>query len=489
MNYLTIRKRFLVFVLFLGIFLTLLSGCRMLGPKSISDPSEGNIISLWVVTELTNEYGMNSQVKTAIEEFENAQGNVDIRLDILPTDDEERAIKLEQLRTEIMAGGGPDAYLLPSDSGINEPLFRDVMQSMHNGLFYDISEYYDADEALGKDAFVEAVMDAGVVDESRYILPLRYNLPAYYIDTEALAVSDLNNGIFESGILNVLDTVLEMGDKEWACGAEVYIERFGFNIYPNLINYESGEVSLNAYEVAEFLEKYQAVRALIGDTYDHRKIFDVIAYIHDNYYWGNSGFPMHNAVIQLDYAMDLAATAKAEGKMLSMIPMRATDGSLIADVYYWCAVGSGSKNTELAYDFIRMFLLEDYQWEQNRENLDVPSPSLISKGWPVRVVGSVEPIWKIYREQISNWTSTTAQKNWKTRKSTIMQVELTNSDIPLLQEEIDSARFSIHTERTLYASLVYELNDSANGYVPTEVEINALAEDLIQELEWHVAEG
>ena len=48
---------------------------------------------------------------------------------------------------------------------------------MATGLFADLTTLYNQDETLQKDVLLEKVMDAGVMDDKRYILPLRYQYP------------------------------------------------------------------------------------------------------------------------------------------------------------------------------------------------------------------------------------------------------------------------------------------------------------------------
>ena len=79
-----------------------------------------------------------------------------------------------------MAGQGPDIFILPCDDGFtyNETqLIENVEKGMATGLFADLTTQYDQDETLEKDVLLEKVMDAGVMDGKRYILPLRYTYP------------------------------------------------------------------------------------------------------------------------------------------------------------------------------------------------------------------------------------------------------------------------------------------------------------------------
>ena len=145
--------------------------------------------ALWVVTEETTWDRMNGQAWVLQAAFEESHPKVKLNIDILPTEEQERSAYLQKLRTQIMQGKGPDLYLLPTDTMLTigdagvvtrvyiEPLFQDVALAMKNGLFMDISAQYDADEALGKESLNTAVMDGGVVEGKRYVLPLRYDIP------------------------------------------------------------------------------------------------------------------------------------------------------------------------------------------------------------------------------------------------------------------------------------------------------------------------
>lgn len=183
-------------MLFLAaIIAVLLSGCS-------SDVSASRNASLWVITEQSTSDGMNLQAEIIAERMEAAYPGLTVQLDILPTEEGTREIYLKQLRTQIMSGNGPDVYLLPTGNVLTtdysrykvrtvvttvvEPLFYDVTQAMYSGVFLDISRYYDADGQLGKDALKTEVMDAGVLGDSRYVIPLRFDMPVLLTGTMEL---------------------------------------------------------------------------------------------------------------------------------------------------------------------------------------------------------------------------------------------------------------------------------------------------------------
>ena len=62
--------------------------------------------------------------------------------------------------------------------------------------------------------------------------------------------------------------------------------------------------------------------------------------------------------------------------------------------------------------------------------------------------------------------------------------ELTDADVPLLQRAVDGARFPIGLEEDFSQMLLYQINPST-----TREEMEALAEEFIRKLEWHLGEG
>lgn len=443
---------------------------------------------------LTEDYGdklspLNFQLKYLIRQFEDAHPGVSVEVEYLPDDIEMREIAVERWRTKILAGKGPDIYLLSTVCRLNkEPLFPDVNQSMRNGLFADISECYDADTALGKDGLLTTVMDAGIVGNMRYVLPLRYNIPVAYVNMDQFSAAGLSTVIFSSGIVSVLDQTVATGNPMVAASAELFstISKSLMNFFPGIIDYDNEEILLTKEEMVDFLDSYQAARALQGENWGTLRNYPLFlnTYIDQSMpFWANEGYCM--ALDDLDTALAHAAVAKAEGIELEMFPITTSDGSLIADVAYYGAVGNSCENVELAYAFLREFLSEDSQWENNVYGGDsAVFVKLIAYGWPVRTKGSVSVLYENLYNRISVdsfFVEATAAKEK-------MNQELTDEDIPVLQAEIDQVRFSLSCECTWSNYINSELCDAITGK-PKDTNIEALAEEWVDELYWHLYEG
>lgn len=131
------------------------------------------------------QYGASLRALLA-EEFP----QVEAQYELLPEDPgyyprqdgtDETAAKAMQLRTEIMAGQGPDLFLLCAD---NRLLFPDPDKQMRAGVFLDLGPYMDT-IAAGH-SLNETVLAAGQADGAQYLLPLTYSVPAVAGDGGAL---------------------------------------------------------------------------------------------------------------------------------------------------------------------------------------------------------------------------------------------------------------------------------------------------------------
>lgn len=515
----------------LAVLAVMLLVCGCSGQRE--NPEEGEGETLWVVTERSNSDGMNYQAEMIAQRMEEKYEDLTIELEILPTG-EERENRLKQLHTQIMAGGGPDVYLLPTGSVLTvdlpakntkikvDPLFPDVQQTMHTGLFQDIASYYDADEDLGTGALKTEIMDAGCIGEQRYVLPMRYDMDLLMTDAENWTASGLDPALTGAGIDVLTEAVLTQD----ATGLGAYALQLpdDLGILPETFDYEKGELLLTAQEIADYMRLYQRWNAVhtplvqsINET-EAEKIIQanpdmvgtyefygyptvsissfnsVTSYISDKFHWGLYGFPLYTET--MENLLDSALMGKRLGRDMRVYPLRSTDGQASATVTYYGAVGGGCAVPELAYEFLRQFLTEEFQWDIYRPRVkktneifdhEPPEPQryiLVESSWPVRFDGSVEPLWDNRAYQLFHYGY-----SFNARILGIQTpAPLVEGDITVLDVPIDKVHFPIaqEAEETL-AYALFLLNDE-NG-APTDADIDALAEEVWQNLWWHLAEG
>lgn len=528
-------RALLSFLLCICLIVPLLTGC-----SSTKDAT------LWVVTEQTTSDSFNYQIEIAAEAFEAEHTGMTVQIDILPTDEEEREIYLKQLRAQIMAGKGPDIYILPTSNIITidapaqfsqrhfvthvevNPLFQDIEQAMHNGIFADIGRYYDADKDLDTEGLVEDVMSAGVIAGHRYVLPLRYTMPIILSDPSNYAKTGINQDFLNKGIRDLTQHAISTRDTMMAIGLRLPDDT---TLLSKLYDYGKGEVLISKQEIADYMHLYQQWYAMseipqsqliaehlevLGidpdEVHDDIILEDALAglmtslsldnfnnvqaYGRHAYHWTTSGFPLYTDT--LTGALHQAGLNKILEKELDVHPLKTYDGKTIAEVTYYGAVGASCEYPELAYNYLRKFLTTDYQWDlvrprAPRENIDrwnLPrEPQIdgfIENSWPVRATGSAAYLWDTLDYQLFYDQSGLpfSQKLMKQLKS----LEIRDEDIPILNISFDEVRFPLcqpYEESLSYALSLLNNEDRT----PTDVDIDELAEQVYQYLWWHLAEG
>lgn len=429
-------------------------------------------MELWVVT-------INSGTKRVIEKiaarFEQEHSNVTIRIDVGPENGEEIDAWLEQLRTQIMAGDGPDLFLLPAENISSDSVIQDVNQFMRAGLCLDITDYYNNDQELPKAGFSDAVMDAGVVDGTRYVLPLRFNFPVIYADVQQLdahnlTVEDLENGI--SGLADLCQT-LEPGAIGSAYG-DWFFNLYWMNGISQLIDYDAQEVVLEKSDLVEYLESYRTLVAY-GLSISSG-IPDLSSYVSNDSFWTKDGQFIFLGT--LDNLIQNSRIAKAEGIELVAIPMTASDGSLIANISYYGAIGSNAQHPDVAYEFLRQLLLEETQWKDNLEGL-------LEFGWPVLLKGSGLALDEAILEANKGSDVSGDAKN---RNMAIFGAKMIEEDFAILNVQPTAVRFLPATQFDYMVETGRKLNLISNPDA-MNVNLEELADEILQKLTLEVAEG
>lgn len=529
-------RKILAFALTFLMVLSVLAGCSWM--HSDQDSS----ITLWVITEQSCSDGMNLQAQMIAERMEESYENLTIQLDILPTDAQEREILLKQLRAQIMAGKGPDVYLLPTGSQLKSdygystllrksryiqitPLFSDVAQAMRNGIFADIQALYDDDSELGTESLKTEIVNAGTLDGARYVLPLRFTIPVLVAASEDLPEFGLAPELLNSSITTLVDEALAWETPAMAVGLRLPND---LSLLPRLYDYENSKMLLTAEEIADYLRQYQAWAAvsteatqtllqewenqslardltiLPGMTPEEaisilgRRDFEIEGfstltyYLCDDLYWRNAGLPLFTSCLSV--ALETAVIAKNAKFDAVISPLRTTDGSVTASITYFGAVGSSCKRPELAYEFLRQFLMEEFQWDLYRPRVskaarlsEVQSPGMIEDSWSVRTAGSVPYLWSSLKYQhIGVYSSSLIGSDEISTR--VQHIDMTDDDFPALTWEIDEVRFPVilaEEESIEYA--LSQLNEEDG--TPTDVDIDKLAQQVYQNLWYHLYEG
>ena len=502
---------------------------------------------IWVVTEVSCSDGMNYQAEMIAKRVEHENPGLTVELDILPTDPQEREVRLTQLRTKIMSGAGPDVFLLPTGNTLTtdyvneyhhrvtqttqvEPLFLDVVQAMRSGQFLDISGYYESDDALNTTALKLEIMDAGIVNSRRYVLPLRFNIPVMFTDQDLWSSFGLSEALLESDGLTLAGALMDSaGERSIVTGLRLPAD---LSMLSQPFDYDKEALEITQQSIADYMRLYQRWRAaavpgeqalldaaieenlsgldevllwvlegVIRDEYQSIGVYNQLTqYICTDIHWSTRGFPLFSCTMA--EALETLAAEKThlsiygEKRNLACYPLRDSAGRTAASVTYWGAIGSGTEVPELGYAFLRQFLEEEFQWDQYRPREDTQKKQEIAEiqchgqvenSWPVRTVGSAAALWETLRYQNRDMVYS-ERKESNQVGAAARALQFWDEEIPALSWDIDEVRFPITITGTDSMESALSRLNMEDG-TPTDADIDDLARQVYQGLWWHLAEG
>ena len=164
-------KRALAVVLMLAMVLVFgLSGCGKKGAGALR-----------ILLDVDGEtrYSRTAQAfEELLKEIEAQGGPAGVEVEYLPQSGVERKNAVTHLRAEIMAGAGPDLFMISSTEGRDgEFLFPFPEKSAINGLFMLLDRYIESAKFAMWDSFNETVMAVGRTERGRMLAPLSYTFP------------------------------------------------------------------------------------------------------------------------------------------------------------------------------------------------------------------------------------------------------------------------------------------------------------------------
>ena len=111
----------------------------------------------------------------------------------LPRTGAERESQLTSIRTEILAGKGPDIFICccPNFNYDNsKPLFLFPNQVMERRAFLPLDSYLENAEYMEWDKLFQPVMEAGKNEEGQQLLPMSYQITAMLFDSELYSCTE-----------------------------------------------------------------------------------------------------------------------------------------------------------------------------------------------------------------------------------------------------------------------------------------------------------
>lgn len=336
------------------------------------------------LTVLT-EQAFESTVQMRASAMEDENENLDIQVEVLPLDMTIRENEIQKLQIEIMAGKGPDLYVLtaPMEMSTVEPdLFDNPYQIIQSGAFAPLDSYMDEDSYWKEGSYKKEFLEVGKHGGKQYLLPLTCS---YYV---LAGIQDID--ILEGKSLGEWLEYAKLSENLplRQCIIEG-LSQFGGRWFQPAVDYETGQVRFDKEKWKQFGETYFVALKKFRqqEQYTEEPTYRIS---HMN-------------------EVDLSS----EETHFQVMPD--LDGRKMAAVSAYGAVGMSSNKKEIGYDFLMGFLYnktEDGKWteEAKLQGIPVQEDCLNFMRFPDE---QMEAVGKEFRELEGAYFITNVEKNMR----------------------------------------------------------------------------
>lgn len=350
-------KKFMSILLALAMLCALLTGCKP-GEEEASGP-----------LRICVDFGALSSDKSAqVQNFlfnaKDYGAPENVEFEVIPPDGPERKGAITELRTEVAAGSGPDLFIISTNYGDDDRLFRFPEQVMGYNYFLKLDEYIEQARYMEWEQLEPAVMEAGRGSDGQYLLPLAYTFPVTVYRGQ------------EAGETLTKSTPWQ----DMLASADPLIRGAAYMFYPTCIDRthsvfgkiaDYGEEEL-LFTEEELLAAYQA-----GAAYDDEILEEDIP---ENY--------MADLAVDFDWEFPLHSDEDT-----AVIPLCGLDGGVTATVTAYACINANTAQPEEAFLLLDVLMSKEFQ-----QNSGLYGSLTDQKGLPVYqgLMQEDEPVQKWY---------------------------------------------------------------------------------------------
>lgn len=344
--------------------------------------------------------------------------SININIEVLPTRKEEREAKIQKLRTEIMAGKGPDLYLMDTDTenvvDPKEPLFENPYKTMQSGAFASLDRYMKKDTYWKDSTYHDAFLKVGQHEGKQYILPLS----CYYPVLIGMQGAEKIQGETLGEWMEQAEESTDVSFGELMARSDCFL---GARWFEPAVDYEANEVLFDKEKWSDFASDY-------FEAAQKRQNINIEDQLHYN-------------------INNIALYTETEGsQFLQNIPD--VEGRNMATVKGYAAIGMSSDYKQEAYDFLMLFV-----------NAGIKNENVGESG--TNALGKIDPF------AISVQESTVERECGKLTLDTFRQ--------------IDGAYFITDAERALYSSVTEAIASMYEKEFDAEAGWEAVANQIAEE--------
>lgn len=313
------RKYFSICIVF--IFLFSFSGCK-------NESTNSKTKELVVITD----YQLKNAVDNMADYYMQKYPDIKIKVE-MPSEEtvQEHSADIQKWNTKILAGKGPDVYLLSADyehyvyeKGMEEKLIKNVDKTMRSGAFASLSSYMEKDPFWKNTNYNKNILEAGKYNGKQYVLPITCQ---YFgvIGAEKYTVPEVKN-------------LKEL--REYVTNPHLILFASARWMQPAM-DYKKGEVLFDKEEWAKFAKEYLEAD-FVQKTREKYESFDLCR-----------------------------ITEVPELKAKECIALPNLNGKKIAAIEQYGAIGMSSKYKKEAYEFLMLFFNDEFEKEKPEGNSSI----------------------------------------------------------------------------------------------------------------------
>jgi ABC-type glycerol-3-phosphate transport system substrate-binding protein len=292
-----------------------------------------------------------------------------------------------KLISDLLAGDGPDIIFAFNS------LFPKLRKTCNSGVFLDLNSLIKNDKDFKLTDYNQNVINSGIVDNKRCMLPICYRLPSIWTTKNILKSNDIHISDSKLTWKEFFNEAKKYMDKH--AGEAKYFTGNFFepsyimeDICGELVDCKNKVTRFNTKEFINFLKKYKEINPAICQTDEINKKGTVSRYLDSNSIVaiGTGGYIAPNNVFEINSVLK-----KELNQDVMTLNYPSIDDRQIKSAYPERMIGINSKcrSQEKAFEFVKLLLSEKYQ-----ERTDI-------QGIPVNIKG--------YRDLVAKYSDESAK--------------------------------------------------------------------------------
>ena len=297
---------------------------------------------------------LNNNIDLEIAKFTTKHPDIKLEEEIYE-DETTREIK-KQTMTKVLAGEGPDILIMRVKD------FPNINKMFQSKLFYDLNTLIKDDKSFKMDEYNKVVMDSGIVDGKRYVVPLFFNISAITTTKSFLSKNGLNipeGGVSWTELSQMVKKFVNnnKNDGKYMFGSDFSFDSLIYNSYMKFVDFNKKESSFDSEEFISLLNIYKDIQAAVCPDEVAKK--SNIADLMKN---GTYGIVQWDTNIQARQSMD-SFYKQIFGEEVYMIPSPGDKqtADITAGVRVVAGINVNCKKPQEAYEFLKQLLSKDNQ--------------------------------------------------------------------------------------------------------------------------------